>query len=368
VRAARLSALLLLLAASAFAQDTIILSYHEVDPTPTRGWAVTREDFADQMRYLAKSGYNVIPISSLTDYLSGRRTSLPPSAIVITSDDGWVCNYTEMFPLLKRLNFPWSLYIYPQIVGQGSHAVTWKQIQELDAEGVDIESHTMSHAHLTRKSHPEMSDAQYDAFLKDELEDSRNALENHLGHPVHIIAYPYGEYDNLVTAAARKAGYTAGLVTWARRNDRQTDPMKLGRVKVESTTSLDDFRTALGADTIQFKQASPSAGEVLERGQKELWATIDDATLDPATVHAVFLSETTATFAYDRQSHRVSVTVADALAGGRQTVLVQAMTREGHRAAGIWTFYGSAAAKRRYAAQRASLAKLPRLEGDPPHP
>jgi peptidoglycan/xylan/chitin deacetylase (PgdA/CDA1 family) len=367
VRLAHLAALSLVLAVSAAAQDTIILGYHEVDAVPERGWAVSTEDFTDQMRFLGATGYNVIPIADLADYVNGKKSSLPPNSVVITSDDGWRCNYTVMYPILKRLGFPWSLYVYPKIVGEGSHALTWPQIEELAANGVDVEGHTMSHADLLRKSHPQMSDADYEKFLTTELEESRRIIESHTGQPVHFIAYPYGNYDNVVTAAARRAGYSAGLVSWLRPNTRSTDPLKLGRVKMVSSMSLDEFRSSLGAPALQWHDLSPADG-VLPNGQLTLTASVDDPQLDPASIHATVLGGTPVEAAYDAVSHRLTLTLGTKPSEERQTIVVQTTNIQGIHSIGVWTFYMSSAAKRHYADLKTRMAKLPMQETATTHP
>jgi hypothetical protein len=269
---------------------------------------------------------------------------------------------------LKRLSFPWSLYVYPKIVGQGSHALTWQQIEELSANGVDVEGHTMSHADLLRKSHPDMSDEEYDNFLTTELEDSRRIIESHIGHPVRFIAYPYGNYDNTVTASARRAGYVAGLVSWVRPNSRSTDPMKLGRVKMVSTLSLEDFRTALGAPALQWHDLSPANDGVLPSGRKSLTASIDDTQIDPASIRATLLSGTAIDSAYDGESHRLTLRLETKPREERQTVIIQATNAQGVRAIGIWTFYLSSAAQQRYAELKVRMAKLPMQDTAASHP
>src|SRR5437764_15220589 len=87
---------------------------------------------------------------SLVDTLKGRRGSLPAKAVVITVDDGWLCAYTEIFPELRRRKMPWTLFVYPKIVGRGAHAVTWEQIAEMAEAGADVESHTYTHPFLTQ--------------------------------------------------------------------------------------------------------------------------------------------------------------------------------------------------------------------------
>ncbi|MEA2165807.1 MAG: hypothetical protein QOK37_3934 [Thermoanaerobaculia bacterium] len=355
----------LLTAATAFAQDApVILEYHEAERIPERGWAVSVDNFRDQMRYLAKAGYNVIPIADLVDYVNGRKSSLPPNAIVISSDDGWECAYTEMYPILEKFGFPWSLYVYPRIVGHGSHALSWAQIEAMAKRGVDIEGHTMSHAHLKRDAHPDLNDAQYDAFLRAELDESKQVIESHIGRPIHVVAYPYSEYDNVVTAAAKRAGYDAGLVGWMRPNVRSTDPMKLGRLKMVSSMTLDQFRTALGAVPIELCDGSPANGNALSRGQRVIAVSIDDQQLDPASVHATFLNETPSEASYDPELHRLTMNTTEAFREERQTVLVEATTKDGRRAAGLWTFYKSRQAKAHYDAMAIRLAKIP-LQDEP---
>jgi len=359
VRLAPIAALSLALTASAFAQNTTILAYHEVDPAPERGWAVSSEDFADQMRYLALAGYNVVPISALVDYLDGRRDALLPNAVVISADDGWLCASTEMQPVLKRFGFPWSLYVYPKIVGQGSHALTWAQIAALQKAGVDVEGHTMSHAHLMHKSHSELTDDEYDAFLRTELDESKRVIESHTGQTVRFLAYPYGDYDDAVVAAAKRAGYEAGLLSWFGPNNRSTDPMKLRRFAMVSDTSLEQLRTALGAATLDLHELFPAAEGVLATDQTTLTATIDDSQLDPTSIRASFLSDTTAESSYDPESHRLTLTWKDKPREQRQTVIVIATTKAGGRAIGIARFYTSAAAKEKYAALQQKLSKIP---------
>src|SRR4051794_20658599 len=129
---------LLAFATSAFALDApvaTILAYHEVDPpsaahsTIPRGsatgdaqsemlrYTVTPESFEAQLDYLQSNGYHVIPLADLVDFLSGARPALPPRAVVITVDDGWLCAYTNMLPALSRRGMPFTVFVYPKIVG-----------------------------------------------------------------------------------------------------------------------------------------------------------------------------------------------------------------------------------------------------------
>ena len=66
---------------------------------------------------------------------------------------------------------------------------------------MEIGSHTCSHPHLTQIG---------DEELEDELARSKAECELHLSRPCTSVAYPYGDVDDRVAAAAGRAGYTAG--------------------------------------------------------------------------------------------------------------------------------------------------------------
>ena len=88
----------------------------------------------------------------------------------------------------------------------GPHAaeltpLSWDELGALAQAGWEVGSHTCSHPHLTQTD---------DAQLAAELRDSRSRCEHALGTTCRSIAYPYGDVDDRVVAAAGAAGYSAG--------------------------------------------------------------------------------------------------------------------------------------------------------------
>jgi len=241
-----------------------ILCYHEVDPTgppshdtiprrtatgpaPTEQlrYTATRENFNAQLDYLSANGYHVIPLAELVAFLKGTRDSLPPRAVVITVDDGWLCSYTEITPALAKRKWPFTLFVYPRIVGRGTHAVSWKQVTEMARSGVDIESHTFSHPFLTMKNNHNVTAETYPQFLQHELVESKQTIEEHTGKGVRFLCYPFGDYDTTVAEAASKAGYEAALTTERGVITRSTPLLQLKRYLIHNDTTLDEFKTFL---------------------------------------------------------------------------------------------------------------------------
>ncbi len=83
----------------------------------------------------------------------------------------------------------------------------WDELRALVERGHEVASHTVSHPHLTRLA---------DVELDDELRGSRQRLEDELARPCRWLAYPYGEHDARVRAAAVRAGYEASFAVAGR--------------------------------------------------------------------------------------------------------------------------------------------------------
>ena len=65
-----------------------------------------------------------------------------------------------------------------------------------------------------------------------EIEGSRAACEELIGHPIHTFAYPFGEFDDAADRSVRAAGFACACTTQGRRVSMQSDPMRLPRVAV----------------------------------------------------------------------------------------------------------------------------------------
>jgi len=334
-----------------------IVAYHEVDKEPRSGWGMRTEMFADQMELLAATESNVVPLAEVSDYLAGRIDALPPRAVVITVDDGFECAYTEIAPVLRRMGDPFTLFVYPAIVGSGEHSLTWAQIGELQRDGVDVESHTMTHPHLMRRSHPEMTDAAYAAWLHDQLAGARAGLEAHTGQPVRFLAYPYGDYDAAVEKEASSDGYVLGLTSESGTNVHSTDPLALHRFAPDAATTLDQFRAAVGLGALVLADVSPANGGV---AAGTFTATIADRQrFDPASVHVLLLGDPKTRGTYDAQSGRVSLTLPPRPKPRERVVVWADDAATGQRFVAVETLYASPVDRDHYLALRDELAALP---------
>jgi peptidoglycan/xylan/chitin deacetylase (PgdA/CDA1 family) len=193
-----------------FADNSVnipILCYHNFNPTVPGSMTITPQKLETQFKWLKDNGFTVIPLKVAVEYLQGKRDSLPEKSVVITVDDGWESAYTYLYPLAKKYQIPVTLFIYPQTISAGKHALTWNQLKELQQTGLfDIQGHTYSHPNFKQKQR-KLSASDYEKFVKKELEYSKQILEEKMGTKVDFLAWPYGIYNDYLDQAAEKAGY-----------------------------------------------------------------------------------------------------------------------------------------------------------------
>jgi peptidoglycan/xylan/chitin deacetylase (PgdA/CDA1 family) len=182
-----------------------ILVYHSVAPThpgqsrEQRLLDVDTAMFRQQMYYLVANNYVVVPLSAVVDAVQGRG-SVPPNAVAITFDDGWLSQFDNALPVLEQLHFTATFFIITHQVGEGALFMGIGDLKALQREGMTLASHTRTHPDVTKISASQ---------LRDEVVGSRQDLRKMLGVDTDLFAYPYGAWDRRVAAAVQGAGYRA---------------------------------------------------------------------------------------------------------------------------------------------------------------
>lgn len=95
-----------------FKKNTLtILVYHRVnnDYFCPDGMNLSVESFESQIRHLKKN-YNLVSLEETIDFIR-EKSQIPRNSIVITFDDGYKDNYTNVFPLLKKYGIPATIFL-----------------------------------------------------------------------------------------------------------------------------------------------------------------------------------------------------------------------------------------------------------------
>lgn len=224
--------------------DTIVLGYHAVSAAWPSSLAVKPDRLARQVQWLLDHDYRG------TTFLDAA-TAVDDRTFAVTFDDGYRSVLLEGFPVLERLGVPATLF--PNIryvdseegsIGPGLRhwldsqhrheldPVSWDDLRFLAGKHWEIGSHTVTHPWLTRSS---------DEELEHELVESKRRLEQELGRPCETLAYPSGDHDERVMAAAARAGYTLAAAL-PRRLPAVVDPLSWPRISISRDDTMLRFR------------------------------------------------------------------------------------------------------------------------------
>ena len=169
-----------------------ILCYHEVRPDRSDDCMnVKPEVFRRHIREFKEAGFTFIDVSDLRKRAAG--TSLPEKCALITFDDGYADNYNYAYPILREEQVSATFFVVSSKVGK-ENRMTVSQLKEMQANGMQIGSHTVNHEPLVTMS-PEEIDF--------ELRASRATLEKMLGKPICALAYPTGKVNEAVLDKAK---------------------------------------------------------------------------------------------------------------------------------------------------------------------
>lgn len=215
-------------------RDLLVLCYHAVSPTWPAALSVPPEALEGRLASLVRRGYRG---ATFTDALAHRGKD---RLLVVTFDDAYRSVLDRALPILSRLGLPGTLFVPTDYIDAGGllawpgtdrwlagpHAselvgLNWGEIASLMAEGWEVGSHTRSHPRLTQIA---------DARLEDELAGSREVCEDRLSTPCRSLAYPYGDVDERVVDAARRAGFEAAATLPKRLDVR--GPLEWPRVGI----------------------------------------------------------------------------------------------------------------------------------------
>ena len=209
--------------------ETPVLMYHRIAAPDGSSLTVSPQTFERQMEFLKVHRYRVVSVENMFDTLRAGR-SIREKTVAVTFDDGYLDNFQNAFPVLKKMGFPATIFMITNNIGKEGW-LSEEDIKILDESGITVGSHTVNHAFL-----PDLKseDAEY------ELKESKRMLERMLRHPVFTLSFPAGGFTEEVKAMAREAGYKGAVTTnWGRKAH---DPYSLRRVKItEGHGSLTNF-------------------------------------------------------------------------------------------------------------------------------
>jgi peptidoglycan/xylan/chitin deacetylase (PgdA/CDA1 family) len=232
--------------------EPIVLCYHAVSEDWNHPLAVRLPRLERQLASVLRRRYR--PVSA--EATVGGRGKL----LHVTFDDAFESIWRAI-PTLERLGVPVTVFACPQFAEEGRpldipelqaeaaahpdelRTMSWDGLRALCERGVEIGSHTASHAHLTARS---------DSELAVEIRDARTRIEDELNVPCRFLAYPHGEHDARVRDTARRAGHDAAFGLARSASLKHFDRYALARIDLYRS----DNRLRTGVKTSHWYAAA----------------------------------------------------------------------------------------------------------------
>jgi peptidoglycan/xylan/chitin deacetylase (PgdA/CDA1 family) len=207
-----------------------VLTYHRLAGERVPGQERLDVDpamFERHLRWLRRLGFRPLSHEDVIAFHANPKATLPRRSFVLTADDGFRDAVGAMH---GHISAKPQLFVNTASVGgvaafaDDRPLASWKELRRLAAAGAAIGSHARTHGRLA-DSPPEL--------LDQELAGSLHELRTQVPSAMPVLAYPHGNHDEGVRAAAIRAGYRAAFTTETGRNGAGTDPYCLRRVSVK---------------------------------------------------------------------------------------------------------------------------------------
>lgn len=153
----------------------------------------------------------------------------------LTFDDGYADNYTTLFPILKELDCPATLFVtnrgsrqFPperwsqeDPIPPNAKFLTAEMMREMDKSGlVEFGGHTAGHTTLTKVALDE---------ARREIEENKRWISDELGREIVSFCYPRGEESDAIVDLVRSAGYKYAAAMKKKMRPVATDLYRIHR-------------------------------------------------------------------------------------------------------------------------------------------
>jgi peptidoglycan/xylan/chitin deacetylase (PgdA/CDA1 family) len=208
-----------------------ILMYHSIggraDGDMTGLYSISPKNFMWQMQYLAalcRQGLlRVVPF--------GQEQA---GCVSITFDDGYVDNLTVAVPILEKFNFPFHIFVSPEmVVNRREGLLSIEQVRILSKHPLaSLGVHGYSHVPLTNLDSGE---------IEADLSKAVQWLSETSGQPVKTLSYPHGAVNSSVMEAVAKCGIVQAACSKFGPIRVDTHKLRLPRIDIWSSDSERSF-------------------------------------------------------------------------------------------------------------------------------
>ncbi|MEQ9168522.1 MAG: polysaccharide deacetylase family protein [Fulvivirga sp.] len=254
-------------------KEIVCFVYHRFGDGRYPSTNISLKDFEAHLQYLKENDYQVLSFSSAIKYLKSE--SKTQKTAVITIDDGYKSFIQNGLPLLRKYDFPATLFINTETVGGGDY-MDWEEIEKAMNNKIEIGNHTHSHDYFLNL--PETS--RHETF-EEEIKLSQQLIEEQTGQVPDIFAYPYGELDPKMKEIVKNSGFIGAAAQNSGVISSGSDLMQCPRFPMsEAYAGIDKFTSKAEMRALKVINITPSSFIIPENKSKpELKLNVNRADL-----------------------------------------------------------------------------------------
>jgi peptidoglycan/xylan/chitin deacetylase (PgdA/CDA1 family) len=204
----------------------VFLMYHSTPKYKSEFAYATPETVFEQHCAVLEEFFDVVSINDAHEILSGvKKREVGRPIVVITFDDGYMNNYEVAYPILKRYQFPFSIFLTTNFIeATNTTFLSWPNVIQMSQDKlVTFGAHSVSHVNLK---------AIVDEDKVHEIVGSGEMISQKIGKEVDFFAYPSGGFEEKSLDIVAD-NYLLGFKDRANGAD-DMDSRKLARVSIDS--------------------------------------------------------------------------------------------------------------------------------------
>lgn len=199
----------LILNSYSFAENSaVILQYHHVGTHTPPSTSVSSEQFKEHLQWIKSNKFNILSLPTVIDHIKNKKIFTSDKVAVITFDDANRSVCDTAWPILKKHQIPFTLFISTEVMEQNlASQCSWSMLQEMVSSGL-MTPGNHSHRHLNMISTQSISNSErWELEMRNEVFLAQTIIKKRLGTSSLLFAYPYGEYNDTLSSLITKLGF-----------------------------------------------------------------------------------------------------------------------------------------------------------------
>ena len=224
----------------------ITIMYHRFEENKYPSTNIKIVDFVKHLEMIKQNEIKFINPSNFEDELKNNKKQ---RKVLITIDDGYQSFYKNAWPILKKSEIPFILFVSTREVGKKGY-MSWEDIREIDKyDFVEIGNHSHSHDYLIDFT---------EVDIKDDLKKSISIFKDQLGKNSIFFSYPFGEYSSALKDIVIDLGFKYAFGQHSGVVDYTKNFFEMPRFPInEKYGEIERFKTILKTLPFPFKSILP---------------------------------------------------------------------------------------------------------------